>query len=224
MERLAALRRVLIFKALPESILTAVAQAGCERRMTRGELLFAEGEHCLGLIVVLSGAVKVYKLDNRGRELTLDRELPGESVVELPLFDGGNYPASAEAAEEETTIFLVERERFRQLMAIYPQIAEQGLRVLAIRMRRLMQMLEAQALHSVRARLAAYLLRVGGEQQIFLLTETNEAIAGHIGTVREVVSRTLHSLREAGAIHLNGRRVTLRDPHLLRKIAEGEVE
>lgn len=221
-ERLTSLRRVLFLKTLPDTVLLSIAEAGGERCLQKGELLFAEHERCIGLHVVLRGAIRVYKLDGRGRELTLDLEGPGESVVELPLFDGGNYPASAEAAEEETIVFTVPRERFRQLMQEHPQIAEQSLRALSVRMRRLMEMLEAQALHTVQARLADYLLSVqsmGEGLAAFTLPETNEAIASRLGTVREVVSRTLRSLQEVGAIDLRGRQVTVRDRASLCRIA-----
>lgn len=217
-----ALHRVPFLKTLPETTLNAIAAAGSVKDLGKGETLFAEHEKCLGLVVVLAGAVKVYSLDRRGRELTLDREGPGESVVELPLFDGGNYPASAEAVEENTQVFIVPRAAFQGLMAAYPEIASQGLRALAIRMRRLMKMLEAQTLHTVQARLADYLLRAAAGRDLFPLEETNEAIGSRIGTVREVVSRTLHSLKERGAIDLNGRVIRVHDLPLLARIAERE--
>lgn len=220
MKRREALRRVLFLKSLPEDTLREIAGAGEERRLDKGEMLFAENQRCIGLLVVLSGAVKIYKLDSRGRELTLGRETSGGSVLELPLFDGGNYPAGADAAEADTVVFVVPRDRFLRIMAAHPEIAAQAVRTLAVRMRRLMQMLEAQTLHSVRARLAAYLLSVGASRASFPLPETNEAIAGHLGTVREVVSRTLRSLREAGVIGLQGRLVCVRDSEALRRIAE----
>ncbi len=197
---------------------------GTIRRLRKGEALFFEKGRCLGLVVVLTGAVRVYKLDSRGRELTLDLETPGKSVGEMPLFDGGNYPANAEASEEDTRLFIVPVERFRQVMTQHPEIAEQGLKALGIRMRRLMQMLEAQALTTVRARLADYLLRAAEGRTQFALTETNEAIGSQIGTVREVVSRTLRFLVETGAISLEGRRVTLREPEVLRQMAGSAEE
>ncbi len=73
MERKEALRRVLFLKTLPEEIIATLAAAGRERRLAKGEMLFAENDHCLGLVVVLTGTIKIYKLDNRGRELTLER-------------------------------------------------------------------------------------------------------------------------------------------------------
>ena len=105
-------------------------------------------------------------------------------------------------------------------MADYPEIAGEVVRALAIRMRKLYSQVEAQTLHTVQARLAAYLLQSSGGKTVFLLDETNEAIAGHLGTVREVVSRTLRSLREQGAITLSGRRVGIKDCPTLRRIAE----
>jgi CRP-like cAMP-binding protein len=219
MKPVEALHRVAFLKTLPEPILIAIAAAGRVKTLRKGEMLFAEHQKCLGLAVVLTGAVKVYSLDKRGRELTLDREGPGESVLELPLFDGGNYPASAEAVEENTQVLIVPRVDFQRLMAQHPEIASQGLRALAIRMRRLMKMLEAQTLHTVQARLADYLLRTATGRESFPLEETNEAIGSRIGTVREVVSRTLHSLKERGAIDLNGRIVQIQDLPLLVRIA-----
>ncbi len=224
MECKEALRHVLFLRTLPDTTIAEIAGKGTVHRLRKGETLFLEKSRCLGLIVVLSGAVRVYKLDSRGRELTLDLETPGRSVGEMPLFDGGNYPANAEAAEEDTSIFVVPQERFRPIMARCPEITEQGLKALGIRMRKLMQMLEAQALYPVRARLADYLLRAAQGRASFRLAETNEAIGSQIGTVREVVSRTLRHLAVIGAIALEGRQVTIREPELLRRMAGSTEE
>ncbi len=123
-----ALRRVQFLKHLPQDVIDTLATMGHERVVGRGETLFAERSRCLGLIVVLSGAVKVVKTDIRGRELKLDREMPGESVFELGLFDGGNYPAGAEGGEDDTRVYIVPPDKFRQVMADCPQIAAYALR------------------------------------------------------------------------------------------------
>ena len=110
-------------------------------------------------------------------------------------------------------------ERFRPFMAAYPEIAESALKTLGVRLRKLMQTVEAQALYTVRARLADYLLQEAAGQTVFRLVETNEEIGNRLGTVREVVSRTLRILADTGAITLNGREITVRDPETLRRIA-----
>jgi CRP-like cAMP-binding protein len=220
MERLDALRRVLFLKNLPDEALRDIAAAGHERRLSSGETLFLEGDRCLGLIVVLEGAIKVGKTDSRGREITLSIDRPGASVGDLALFDGGNYPAFAEATNDGSTVYIVPRDRFEILTRQHPAIAQGAIRALAVQSRKLIEMLKAQSLHTVRARLAAYLLHAAGEDLTFPLPETNAAIGSHVGTVREVVSRTLHALEDEGAISIKGRTVTVRDRDALRRIAE----
>jgi CRP-like cAMP-binding protein len=220
MERHEALRRVLFLKPLPEAVRQEIACAGYEKALhRRGELLFSEHDRCIGLIVVLSGAVRVHKIDSRGREMTLAIDRPGDSVADLSLFDGGNYPASAEAHEDDTRLFIVPRDRFQALTAVHPEIAAASIRALAVQMRKLIEMLKAQSLHTVSARIAGYLLQAAGDEVTFSLRETNEAIGSQVGTVREVVSRTLHGLADAGAIRLRGRTVTILCRDVLCRIA-----
>ena len=214
-----ALRQVLFLKTVPGDALAALIAAGEMQTLQKGESLFEEFERCLGLLVVLQGAVKVYKLDSRGRELTLSLETAGASVGELPLFDGGNYPYSAEAAVGDTVVWCVPRTRFREIMRAYPEIAERGLLTLGIRLRRMVQIAEAQSLYTVRARLAGYLWELAEGRETFRLEDTNEAIAGQLGTVREVVSRTLRNLKDSGVLDLQGRWVTVRDRDELLQIA-----
>lgn len=219
MESKEALRQVLFLKTVREEAIETLLTTGNVRQLEKGEQLFSEFERCQGLFVVLKGAIKVYKLDSRGRELTLSLEMPGASVAELPLFDGGNYPYSAEAAQANTHLWFVPREQFRAIMRTYPEIAERALLALGVRLRQMVQIAEAQSLYTVRARLASYLLEAAGGRSLFRLEETNEAISGHLGTVREVVSRTLRTLKEAQVISLRGRWVTVLDEAELRLAA-----
>jgi CRP/FNR family transcriptional regulator, dissimilatory nitrate respiration regulator len=213
------LRQILFLRASPEPVLSEMSLASEVRRCEKGEVIFLEKDRCLGLVVVLSGGVKVYKLDARGREVVLNIHPPGDSVVDIALFDGGNYPANAEAIQEDTRLLIVPRDRFREIMARNPEIGSQALKAAGIQVRRLLQMVEAQALYPVRARLADYLLEASDGCREFRLNETNEVIAGRVGTVREVVSRSLRSLKESGAIGLCGRLVTIQDEAVLRSLA-----
>jgi len=222
MEFKEALRQVLFLKTVGEEAISLLIASGQVRRLEKGEQLFAEFERCHGLFVVLTGAIKVYKLDSRGRELTLSVEMPGESVGELPLFDGGNYPYHAEAGQFNTAVWFVPRDRFREIMHLYPEIAERALLALGIRLRQMVQVAEAQSLYTVRARLSAYLLETGSGRTQFRLEETNETISGQLGTVREVVSRTLRTLKEAKIIRLQGRWVSVLDEEELRRIARAD--
>ena len=125
------LRQVLFLKTVSDEALCALTAAGQRLCLEKGELLFAELGRCRGLYVVLAGAIKITKTDSRGRELTLSLQGPGTSAGELPLFDGGNYPYSAEAAQAGTEVWFVPRDAFRELMHAHPEIAERGLLALS---------------------------------------------------------------------------------------------
>ncbi len=122
MEPSEALRQVLFLKTADEEAISELMASGQALRLAKGEALFAEFGRCRGLFVVLTGAIKVYKVDSRGRAT-------------------------------------------------------------------------------------------------FRLEETNEAIGGHLGTVREVVSRTLRTLKEAKVVGLRGRWVDVPDVEELKRIA-----
>lgn len=220
MTREEALRRVVFLKDAPETALTALLLAGSVQALREGEVLFFETEPSHGLLVVLEGALKESKTDARGRELILAIHKPGASVAELPLFDGGNHPTQALALATPTRVFYVARPAFDTVLERHPTLARGALRALAIQQRKLLEMLKAQALHTVRSRLAAYLL--AQDTPSFTLPETNESIAAQVGTVREVISRTLHQLADLGHLTLAGRTITLLDRTALERIAAGE--
>ena len=214
--------QVLFLKTVSDDAIAALIASGQRLKLDKGELLFAELGRCRGLYVVLNGAVKVTKTDSRGRELTLSLQTPGTSIGELPLFDGGNYPYSAEAAKAGTEVWFVPRDIFRTLMHSHPEIADRGLLALGKQLRQMVQIAEAQSLYTVQARLAAYLLETAAGETRFLLNATNDDIAGRLGTVREVVSRTLRTLKESQVIGLQGRWVTICDADELRRIAKAD--
>jgi CRP/FNR family transcriptional regulator, dissimilatory nitrate respiration regulator len=215
-----ALLRVAFLKDAPEAATLALRNIGFVQRLTEGELLFSEAEPSIGLIVVLDGSLKESKFDSRGRELILSIHKPGASVAELPLFDGGNHPTQARALLGPARVFRVPRAAFASVLNTHPTLAASALRSLAIQQRKLLEMLKAQALHTVKSRLAAYLLAQQTAQ--FTLPENNESIAAQVGTVREVISRTLHQLADLEILALSGRRISILNRATLEKMALGE--
>jgi CRP-like cAMP-binding protein len=88
------------FKGLDEETYAELLAGGVTRSYAKGETLFHEGETCKGLFLVQSGVIKVYKLSEGGKEQILTLQRPGDSLAEVPVFDGGPYPASAAAMED----------------------------------------------------------------------------------------------------------------------------
>lgn len=100
------LRKTPLFAALSETEMRALCLRVSNRHFRRGELLFNEGDACAGLFLVASGKIRIFKTSAGGREQVLAMEGPGSSFAELPVFDGGNYPASASAVEDAEVLFI----------------------------------------------------------------------------------------------------------------------
>ena len=180
-------------------------------------MVFSEGEPCAGLFVVESGSVRIFKSSAGGREQVLSIEGPGGSIAELPVFDGGNYPASV-IAIDDTVLLFVSRQDFQALCLTHPQVSLKVLKVVGGRLRRLVGIIEELSFTTVRHRLSAYLLRMAKKEgrkvaqgvEITLPTN-NQELAAQIGTVRELVSRNLSRLQAEGLITIDGRTLVLRD-------------
>jgi CRP/FNR family transcriptional regulator len=173
-------------------------------------LLFSEGTSCEGLYIVSKGRVRIFKTSAAGREQVLALEGPGSSIAELPVFDGGPYPASVTAVEPSELLFIA-RKDFRALCMEYPEIALKVLQVAGARLRRLVGIIEELSFTTVRHRLISWILReaksAGGGS--FVLQASHQELAAQIGTVRELVSRNLNRLQAQEFIGINGHEVTI---------------
>jgi len=217
------LARVPIFAGLAPPEMDFLARHVVSRTYSPGQAVFQEGDACAGLYVVLSGHVRIFKTSAGGREQVLSIDGPGSSVAELPVFDGGAYPASVTAVSDATLLF-VSKQAFQELCLAHPQVALKVLRVVGGRLRRLVGIIEELSFTTVRHRLAALLLRlakqegttINGGKVVITLPENNQEIASQIGTVRELVSRNLSRFQSEGLIEIDGRKLTILDPGALK--------
>lgn len=221
---LALLKRVAIFSSLSDQEFAFVTSRLLQRRYSSGELIFTEGDPCAGLYVVQTGNIRIFKSSAAGREQVLSIDGPGSSVAELPVFDGGNYPASAQAITDCTLLFF-RRQDFQALCLQYPHVALKVLGVIGGRLRKLVGIIEELSFTTVRHRLVALLLRLGksggvrtGDAVALTLPANNSELAAQIGTVRELVSRNLSRLQSEGLIQIDDRKLKI--PSLKRLEAE----
>lgn len=213
----ATLQATQLFGALDHLEITVFAKRAVVRHFSAGELLFSEGEPCAGLYVIAAGRVRIFKTSASGREQVLTIEGPGSSIAELPVFDGGPYPASASAADDAQMLFL-SRSDFRACCLEHPEVSLKVLQVVGARLRRLVGIIEELSFTSLRQRLISWLIREAeshghrtGEGIVFELRMTHQEIAAHVGTVRELVSRNLARLQAQGMIHMQAREITILD-------------
>jgi len=211
------LNTVPLFAALSDSELEFITSRTVRQTKAAGEILFSEGEPCTGLYVVVSGRVRIFKMSPGGREQVLAIEGPGSSIAELPVFDGGNYPASASAVENSEVLF-VSRTHFRAMCLAHPEFALKVLQLVGARLRRLVGIIEELSFSTVRHRLISRLLKQadteghpGARGQSFTLGATHQELAARIGTVRELVSRNMARLQAQGFIEISGPEITILD-------------
>ena len=220
------LRKTALFSGLDDREFAELERRIVSRNYAASEMIFAEGDACAGLFIIDRGHVRIFKSSASGREQVLAIDGPGSSIAELPVFDGGNYPASAVAVSDVTLLFLSKQD-FRTLCMQYPEIALKVLRVVGGRLRRLVGIIEELSFTTVRHRLVAMLLRLAktegkrdGNSIVVTLPAHNQELAAQIGTVRELVSRNMSRLQQEGLIEMDGRTVVLRDLAALQRTLE----
>jgi CRP/FNR family transcriptional regulator len=210
--KLTTLAQIALFASLNEIEMQALAQRAVERRFPADEMLFWEGEPCQGIFLIVQGSVKIFKTSPGGREMMLALETAPSTVAELPLFDGGPYPASVRAVEPVVALF-VNKSDFQQVCRQYPEVALKVLAVVGRRLRHLVGVVEAMTFGSVTQRMARLLLdasrQAGSDEFEFPLT--HQELASRLGTVREVVSRNLARFRAQGLLVVQGRQVRILD-------------
>jgi len=161
--------------------------------------------------------VRIFKTSVSGREQVLAVNTPGESVAELPVFDGGPYPASA-VAIEDTEIAFISRGDFQSFCLEHAEVALKVLAVVGARLRRLVGIIEELSFATIRQRLVSLLLRLAEsdgkktERGIeFQLLATHQELANRLGTVRELVSRNLMRLQAEGVVDVDARGIVVKN-------------
>ena len=198
-----------------------MARRTVEKRYGADEMLFWEGEPCAGIFLIMQGSVKIFRTSAAGREVMLAIESAPASVAELPLFDGGCYPASVRVVEPVTALF-INKHDFQQFCRQYPDVALKVLAVVGRRLRHLVGLVESMTFGSVTQRLARMLLDAAqaAGAEVFELPATHQEIASRLGTVREVVSRNLGRFRAQGLIAIEDRQVAIVNRAGLQQEAE----
>jgi CRP/FNR family cyclic AMP-dependent transcriptional regulator len=209
------LRATPVFSALDDRELSSLGARAGLRTFAPGDFLFSEGEPCSGLYIVVHGLVRIFKTSASGREQVLAIEGPGSSIAELPVFDGGLYPASAAALQPSELVFL-SRHDFRAICLENPEVSLKVLQVVGSRLRRLVGIIEELSFTTVRDRLSSWLMRQAKAEgrtsdrgTVFTLSASHQELASQIGTVRELVSRNMALLQAQGFLETNGREITI---------------
>lgn len=224
-ETLEILQRTAMFASLSPEEMKSLAERTNRKLVSAGENLFYEGEPCQALYIIARGKVRIYKTSAGGREQVLAVNGPGECVAELPVFDGGPYPASV-VALEDGEVATISRRDFRAYCLEHPEVALKMLEQVGARLRRLVGIIEELSFTTIRQRLVAALLRLAqtgkktGRGIEVTLPGSHQELASELGTVRELVSRNLMRLQAEGLLDVDARQVVIKDWKGLAAIVE----
>ena len=220
-EKLKILSKNPYFQGLSEASLEQISKSMSLRRYQRGEVLFWEDDPCAGLHIIEHGSLKLFRISPQGRQHIIRVLQEGETCNEVPVFDGGPNPVNVEALEE-SSVWVVEASAVQSLMLIDPEFMHKTTENLARMMRHLVKMASEMAFYQVTNRLA----RLVGEISTQDLNGeggmrwTQDQLAARLGTVREVVARSLRELERSGAIRMENRHIIIEDVGVLEQWAQ----
>lgn len=205
-----ALRRIPLLAGLSDSALAHVADVALARTYEPGETIIFEGDPCRAAYFIAKGQVRVYRLSPGGREQVLARLGPGHAFNTVPPFQ----PEGVNHATVETlttvTVYAISSDDLRRLVSQSPELALALLQDFAGRLDHLTNLVEDLSLRTVRGRLARFLLEHADEDGV-AQRWTQGGIASHLGTVRDMVGRTLRAFVDAGLVRLDRQRIVLLD-------------
>ena len=212
------IKSIPYFSGLSTAELDSVKGLIFQRQAERGEFILLESEAADALYFVISGVVKVFKTSAEGKEQILQLLRPGDSFNDVPIFDGGPNPASAQAMGP-VVLYSIKKSDISSMMGNHPQVALNVAQVLSQKLRNLISLVEDLSFKHVTARLAKILLEYAGDGSAPRQRLTQQEMAAIAGTAREIIGRSLKELEGEGMIRLDHHRIVITDKEALRRMA-----
>lgn len=220
-----AVNTISYFAGLREELRAQVADLLVVQDFPARTAVLREGEEAHGFYFLYRGKARIFRAGPEGREQTFRLVQPGETFGEVPVLDGGVNPATVETLEPSEVVLVPAKVLF-SLAEQFPEIAFAMLRHVARRLRTFTELVEQMGQQTVRSRLSRYLYHLAREEGVATKegvlvrrTLTQQDLASLVGSVREVVSRTLHAMEEDGIVEVRRKEILVRDLAALRESA-----
>ncbi len=211
---------MLIFSTLTPETIQVLSQRSFLHNLPSGYTLLIEGMPAEACYFLLSGDIRVHRMNRDGRVQVLSRLQAGAPInVNSLLLEEKTNLASVETLSN-TSLLVIPDDDFTYLTEHHPDFSTLLLKIFAARMSKMTQLAAGLSLYSVHARLAKFLIELADQPQS---SEgwTQDEIAAHIGTVRDVVGRLLRDFEENGMIERDRQKIILLDRN--RLTAESEM-
>lgn len=214
------LRAIPFFAGLSETILHELAQRAVWRDYDSGEVVFLEGERPQGLYYLQRGWLKISKTSPQGREQILQFLEPGATFNAVGLFANQPNPATA-IALEPAGVWILRRDAVMALLRRRPELAQHVIERMADRILELVDLVGDLSFRTVSQRLARLLLAdAAGDTLHRPGWYTQAEIAARLGTVPDVIQRTLSSLVASGMIAVDRDAILIHDREALARLAD----
>ena len=219
----AVLRHNYLFKGLSDATLEGIATLAAKRTYYKNTVIFSQGGEGDALFGVASGRVRISASASGGREVFLNIMEPGDTFGEIAVMDG--LPRTANAiAIETSTLIVIQRADFLQLLEREPLLAIHLLKLMCERLRWTSELVEENAFMDGPARLAKRLLilaslhgRAARVGQLELRISQAE-LARFLGISRQIVNQHLSDWRRLGWIELGRTQIVIHDSDALRAL------
>jgi CRP/FNR family transcriptional regulator, cyclic AMP receptor protein len=210
-----------IFTQLQPTELSELARITTMTTCPPGRILYRPGDAGTALFLLSMGSVQLYHLSTDGRKLIITTLHTGAAFGALPL-TGQQAQASFAEVVEGSQIGVIAGHEIEQLLIQRPRITLALLKMLGQRLVQCEAQLVDTAFKSTSARLAALLLQLAHQQGHSSVVEglSHEELAERLGVYRETVSTALRELKDAGAITLGRKHITIDQITLLKELAE----
>ena len=197
----------------------SLSSALISRTVAKETVLHNGDVDCTGLLLVKSGQLRAYILSDEGREITIYRLFDRD----MCLFSASCMMRSIQfevaiEAEKDTELWVIPSEVYQRLMEESAPVSNYTNEIMATRFSEVMWLMEQIMWKSMDKRVAAFLLEESAIEGTNLLKITHEAIANHLGTHREVVTRMLRYLQSEGAVKLTRGTVEITDEAMLNAL------
>ena len=218
------LRSCQLFVGLAAKDIESIADLVVSKHLAKGDYLFYQGDKSLGFYIVQKGGINVHRVGASGKEQVIHWFRPVESFAEATLATETGYPADARATEE-TTVLLVPKAQFIELLRRRPELSLRMLGSMSIHLRVLVGLVDDLTLKDIETRVANWLLRhcprpIGKAAAVIKLEGTKRMLAAELGTTSETLSRTLAKLRDTKLLRISGNTFTVTQPIELQKLLQ----
>ena len=205
------------FKHLSDSGKSLLQQGLIRQRFARSAAVLSKGQSVSGAYLVLSGRLRIFTITPNGTEATLYFVDPGEACVlaQSCLFHDLNYPAWVQA-ESDCEVGVIPGPVYRRLFESENAIRQVTVQAMSTLIFRLMAELNDVHSSNQRQRLAQFILAHAAADGS--LRTTQQQVAQHLGTTREVIARLMQELVAQGLVHTRRGQISIRDPLGLRRV------